>query len=264
MRSDQYTFRKVEAKRRYVDVALQLLQAIGSDSFRTGDRLPPDRDLADMMGVSRPTAREAILLLELIGVIEVRPGDGTYIAHDGGTTGVLAGLLADSAFPMPAYEVLEARILIEPPAAVLASQRMDADEITDLRAVIEKAADRHEDPRDLATFIELGLQFHISLARGCHNANIAEYCERLVSIEQHPLWTILNARALQSIEARRAQVEEHRAILAAVVAGDVPLVEELTRAHLEHLRQAVEDIIIDHQPTEKRSPPSGSAREEET
>lgn len=251
MWSDQFTFKKVEAKRRYVDVALQLLQAIGSDSFQLGDRLPPDRDLAERMGVSRPTAREAILLLELIGVIEVRPGDGTYIAHDGGKSSVLSGLLSGSSFPMPAYEVLEARILIEPSAAALASQRMDSEEIAHLRTVIDQAFDRHENPGDLAEFISLGLQFHIELARGCHNTNIAEYCERLVSIERHPLWTILNARALQTVEARREQVEEHRAILDAVTAGDQQLVERLTKGHLEHLRQAVEDIIIDHQPSEE-------------
>ncbi|MDR7465382.1 MAG: GntR family transcriptional regulator, partial [Armatimonadota bacterium] len=72
-------FQRILTKKKSTHVAEQILQAIMSGQYRVGDRLPPERVLAEEMGVSRPSVREALSALQIVGVVASRVGDGTYV-----------------------------------------------------------------------------------------------------------------------------------------------------------------------------------------
>src|SRR5689334_14133503 len=104
--SDQST---AAGQRRYLAVAQHLLMAIARGDFSAGDRLPPDREIATSAGVSRPTAREALLALELVGAVEVRHGDGAYVRGPQARVGGVHGSPLDA----PPRELIETRRTLE-------------------------------------------------------------------------------------------------------------------------------------------------------
>jgi GntR family uxuAB operon transcriptional repressor len=126
-------------QRRYLSVAEDLLVAIREGRYKHGERLPAHSEVATMYNVSRPTAREAFLALEIIGAIEVRHGDGTFVS-DGAVRVTGAGR---SPLDAPPRELIESRLMIEPLSTGLAARRITP-ELTDLleRYLDEQGADR--------------------------------------------------------------------------------------------------------------------------
>lgn len=233
---------------------MQLLQAIGEpEGLKVGDRLPSDRDLADRMGVSRLTVREAILALEVVGILQVRSGDGTFVANDSQKQSPLRELLASSDLRPPNAEVIEARLLLEPVVASLAARRAPDAAIADLERLLAETEVLVDDITKLAEFMKMSLGFHAELLSQCGNAHLAAFASALVDLDEHPLWTLLNAHAMQSAEARREQVVEHRRILKAVRRRDEAGVAALVSEHLQHLRNSIEALELDAARSETRN-----------
>lgn len=228
-----------------MEVALQILDGIASGATPLGHRLPADREMAAMMGVSRPTIREAFLALDVLGVLQVRAGDGTYVVHDGSGTSRLTGLISNRNFPLPAAEILEARQVVEPTAAAMAASRATSEQMDKLEALIDDAEDLGKLSGGLGPFVTSGLRFHTELAGVCGNSQIGTFITTLVDLEQNPMWVLLNAHALHSDQARKEQIAEHREILAAIRTRDGVRVSGLMADHLGHLSKSVEDLHLD-------------------
>ncbi|CAH0125289.1 HTH-type transcriptional regulator LutR [Arthrobacter sp. Bi83] len=215
-------------QRRYLSVAQEILTAIATEKYAPNERLPAHNEIAAQFGVSRPTAREAFLALELIGAIEVRHGDGTFVRQ----SRVRLGGEHGSPLDVPPRELIETRWAIEPVAVSLAAKRITPERIELLDNYIDEQQRVVEDPSKVAEFVTLGLRFHADLAPGCGNALLADVISQLVNTEQHPLWALVNQQAMPAIAARQRQVDEHRAILDAVRGGDGPLSCETMQKHL--------------------------------
>jgi DNA-binding FadR family transcriptional regulator len=231
-RSDQSSGR---AERRYVEVAQGVLSALARGEFAVGERLPPDRDLAVRFGVSRPVAREALLVLELIGVVDIRHGDGVYVLGPPARIGSSEGPALD----VQPRELIEGRRVLEPGVCSFAAARMSAADIERIGQDIEEMAGIVDDLDQLPRFTQLGLQFHSDLAIGCGNSMLSGLVHQLVDTERHPLWALINQHAMSSTAARRGQVKEHRAILQAVIARDPELAASEMRGHLQQLESAI-------------------------
>src|SRR5207344_2130936 len=108
----------VENKRLYRQIADQIAALIARGEYRRGARLPPERDLAKQLGVSRPSVREALIALEVEGYVEVRVGSGVYVTNTGSGVGRNPPLPADSG----PFELIRARWLIEAECAALAAR----------------------------------------------------------------------------------------------------------------------------------------------
>ena len=223
------------AGRRYLAVAQAVLVAIARGDYAPGEQLPPDRELAARAGVSRPTAREALLALELIGAVEVRHGDGAYVTGPRARVGGVDGSPLDAR----PRELIESRRVLEPSVAALAATRMSAETLGHLSRDLDEAAALSDDPENLPQFIRLGLRFHADLAPGCGNGLLADVVAQLVNVEMHPLWALVNQQAMSSVEARRDQITDHRAILAAIRSGDSQLAAEAMSSHLLGLDAAI-------------------------
>ncbi|MGH3501440.1 MAG: FadR/GntR family transcriptional regulator [Nocardioidaceae bacterium] len=229
-------------RRRYLHVAEEVLAGISRGEYAVGSRLPGDRDLAVGAGVSRATAREAILALELIGAVEVRRGDGVYVARRG------ARLETSDRSPLdaPPRELIEARTQIEPAVVALAAGRVDDRRLEGRGlAAVRELVDATEALVDaegkLPEFVASGLRFHSVLAPCCGNQLLADMVTQLVDVERHPLWTLVNQQAMRTRDARADQVREHRDVVDAIAAGDPP---GASRAMGRHLGRLAERVLV--------------------
>lgn len=216
-------------RRRYVDVAYGILASINAGEFPPGMRLPGDRDMAVAKGTSRQTVREALLVLELIGAVTIRHGDGVYVSDPAAPT-----LDADNALLYgDPIEVIETRRLWEPITTRLAAERITDEQMSVLEELVTGT---HDEDGPTRADIAPGLQFHAELAKCSGNAMMGSVVEQLVNIERHPLWRLVNEQALRVPGARRSQRAEHREILAAVAQHDADRAEAAMREHLAQLQ----------------------------
>ena len=213
---------------RYLAVAQKLLTSIQEDRYRPGDRLPSEPELAEQMGVSCPTAHESILALELVGVINVRHGDGAYVAKI--KTRTFAGKKLDSA--SNPQELMEARITLEPPVSALLTRHTDESGLRRIQDDLDEAAVLIDDLSALPTFVCLALRFHAQLAELCENRILKGLISELVDMNSQPLSALFNQMALRTRASRISVVEDHQMILDSMRAGDPQVVEGAMRTHL--------------------------------
>lgn len=218
-------------KRRFVQVAQQLLELIQRGQFADGDRLPPDRMLATDYEVSRATVREALLALELLGVVEIRHGSGVYVTAGGESSQIAT----HDWFTPSTTSLFEARTAVEPKITKLCAMRMTTAEIKSAAASVAQARRVVEADGEYRAFTEVQLDFHMRLVDGCQNTILADINRHLMSVEEHPLWALLNQRVLSSRDDRLQQVQEHQKILDHIKARRADEAAEAMRAHLTDL-----------------------------
>ena len=126
----------IEPRRLYRQIAEQLRALIASGEFALGARLPPERDLAAQLGVSRPSVREALIALEVQGLVEVRMGSGIYV-----TAKVPVARAREIESELGPFEIIRARQLIEAELAALAARHKPAAALKRMRAAVKSMED---------------------------------------------------------------------------------------------------------------------------
>jgi DNA-binding FadR family transcriptional regulator len=224
-------------RRRYLDVAEEVLRAVAVGSLGAGDRLPNERDLAARCDVSRATVREAMLALELSGVIDVRPGSGSFLTGLGVHSGHTVAPPADSS----PRELLEVRQIIEPTVVQLCAQRIRRGDISRLVSLVDDAERESEsiEAGHLDRFVSLSLAFHRELAANCGNSVLASLTSHMVNAAEHPMWTLVDSIVVRNPQTRAKQVEEHRAILQAVSNGHAVAASRAMTDHLGALANRI-------------------------
>ena len=180
--------RSIQPQRMYEQIAAELTRLIRERDFHPGDRLPPERELAQQLGVSRPSVREAMIALETAGVIEVRTGSGTYVRS-----------VVDEKFRLPAdmapgiREQFDARKLVEPEVAALAATDATKEELALLAAAVDRA-DAHFSIGERAEDDDYA--FHTTLADRSRNTVLAELVRHLWDLRRHPMWDTVRTRVV--------------------------------------------------------------------
>lgn len=199
----------VETRRLYRQIADQLAQLIANGEFPSGSRLPAERELAVSLGVSRTSVREAIISLEMSGLVEVRVGTGIFVARppEG------ASRVGRDAGPGP-FELLAARKLVEGEIAALAAIAATPDDaaalrqsVLRLRAITDDFAGREAEDRD----------FHRCLAKATGNGSLELVVEGLWD-QRAELWGRMQQHFHTRDLAERT-IRDHAAIAAAVAAS---------------------------------------------
>ena len=216
----------IKVQRLYLQVAQQLQQLIASGEFEVGQRLPAERDLAGQFGVSRPTIREAMIALEIAGLVEVRSGSGVYVTGQK----IQAGKLGDDQEPGP-FEILEARRMIESEACSLAAERISDAQLDELDALLAKMQDADQSAEDAE---EADHQFHCIIAEASGNSVIAATVAWLWQLRnESEISTHFHSRVRQ--EGSRPIIEDHRSILAALRDHDGSSARMAMAGHLQRV-----------------------------
>lgn len=216
--------------RLYQDLARQLVEELARGAFAVGARLPAERELAARYNVSRPTVREAMIALEVQGLIEVRVGSGAYVRSLPGTDRV-------GGFNVSAFELTEARLMFEGEAAALAATQISDEEIEDIARLVAGIADENREPGGAE---RADRAFHLAIARATRNMAIHDAIERLWDIRSNsPEAALLHAKARTA--NIKPVVDEHRAILDALRARDPAAARAAMR---NHLTQVIDSLLF--------------------
>ncbi len=212
-------------------IAARLIALITERQLKAGDRLPPERELAVTMGVSRSSLREALRALAMLGVAEMRQGDGTYLtALDPEALMKPVGLvlaLSDSGLE----ELFEARKLVEPGLAALAAARIGDDAATELVRCAKSTPDVLEEPE---AFMWADIELHAQIARAASNAVLSRLLDSIAGMA-----LASRRRTGQLVAVRSQSVLDHREIAAAIAAHDADAAYAAMLRHLENVEQAV-------------------------
>ncbi|MDO5752310.1 FadR/GntR family transcriptional regulator [Arthrobacter sp.] len=207
-----------------------------SGELAAGDRLPPEKELSEKLGLSRSSLREAVKALEIIRVLDVRRGDGTYV------TSLEPKLLTEAmTFIVDLHqdetilEIFEVRRMLEPAAAATAARLITAEQIATLRATM----DNIDEQTSVESLVEHDLVFHGLITAAANNSYLESVLDSLSSSTVRArIW-----RGLTQEKAVDRTLSEHTAIIEALERGDIELTRALVTVHIsgvEHwLRQAL-------------------------
>lgn len=220
-----------DPRRLYEQVAQTLAARIAEGDYRIGERLPSERDLALAFSVSRPTIREAMIALELDGLVEVKMGSGVYVialAPAGGKAG---------ATDIGPFELLEARRAVEGEASAMAAVRITEDALARLRVLIAEMADENE--RDVVKSEDADRRFHLTIAEATQNSAMIQAVTALwESRSRSPQHRFLSVRGREA--GVKPAIAEHAAILDALSRRDPGAARAAMR---EHLTRVIEMLL---------------------
>ncbi len=228
MVTDLHRVERVERAHPALLVTRQLMDyLLRSDQISVGDRLPSERILAETFGVGRSAVREALKSLSLLGLLEIRQGDGTYLRN--ASSALLPqvlewGLLLDQ---QSSSGLMDARRVVEVGLAGLAAQRRTDEDLAALEVELEGMEANRDDP---VKWLDYDVAFHLRLADAAHSETLSDYLHRL--------------RALLSTSVRHNQASshdsdqkylEHKRVYDAVREGDEQAARDAMSAHMENV-----------------------------
>lgn len=215
--------------RLYEQVAEQITTWVAANDLRSGDRLPPERELASRLGVSRATLSQALVALEVIGVVTVRHGDGTVLTGASASTPVVQAIRAH-ADRLP--EIIEARDALETKIAALAARRRTDDDLAAIEAALEAMADDIAQGGRGVTGDEL---FHGAVTRAAHSSLLEQMMATISELIRESRIESLSQpdRPLRSLAG-------HRRIAEAIAAGDAPAAAAAMHDHVD----MVSDVAV--------------------
>ena len=217
---------QIEPRRLYRQIADQLRRLIESGEFPVGARLPPERDLAAQLGVSRPSVREALIALEVEGLVEVRMGSGIYAcAADATRMATLAG----SIMAAPPLDVIRARQTIEGEMAANAARHCSPALLTALAesiVLMETEAGGGNIP------VRGDRAFHLRIAEVSENAVLQRLVAELFDERHNPLFAQFGNH-FENAESWAAAIAEHRAVVDAIASGSADAARTAMCDHLE-------------------------------
>jgi GntR family transcriptional regulator, hexuronate regulon transcriptional repressor len=216
--------------RLYQDLARNLLDELASGRYPVGARLPAERELAAAYNVSRPTVREAMIALEVQGLVEVRVGSGAYVRR-------LPGKEDIPGFNVTAFELTEARLIFEGEAAALAASQITDDELAEIAQLVEAIAAENLQPNGAE---RADRDFHLAIARATRNTAIYNAIEHLWDLRStSPEAALLHEKARTA--NIKPVVDEHTAVLNALRNRNPAAARVAMRAHLS---QVIDSLLF--------------------
>src|SRR6185295_6475038 len=215
----------IEPRRLYRQIAEQLRGLIRSGEYPVGSRLPPERDLALQLKVSRPSVREALIALEVEGLVEVRMGSGIWVIapEPAPSAAHIDGVLSP-------FEIIRARQLIECELAALAAASGQPAAIA--RGLNEALTMMEADIAREVMPIRGDRLFHVRVAEASENGALLRVVTELYDERNNPLFERLG-RHFERADTWRQAVTEHRGVVAAIAAGDPARARAAMHEHLQ-------------------------------
>jgi len=224
-------FESIRRNKVYEEVARQIERLI-LKKLQPGDKLPSERELAETLGVSRSSIRDAIRSLELMGMVEPRQGAGTIVREISADSLVnpLANALKRKEDLIS--ELLDFRKMLEPPLAARAATRISPDEISEMEEILQR---QEEKQRQGDAAVAEDAEFHYSIALASGNSVVLKVLDTLMDLLRDT-----RERTLQVEGRPQKSLAGHRRILAAIKRHDAEGARAAMRRHIED----VEEIVL--------------------
>lgn len=234
-------FKQVKSKKVYQHVVEQIQVMVMNGELKQGDKLPTERDLAEQLGVSRTSIREALRSLEMVGLIESRQGEGNFIG------GNIKGNFLEPLSVMfmlnqgNPRDILELRMVIEVEAASLAAKRVkmegreeDIKELNDILQKLREASSEEESSN-------MDLQLHYKISEITGNYLITMLLDTISSLMET---FIESARGMILVDSENKEklFSEHQNIVDAISAGDSRKAVKAMRTHLDTVNKTMEKL----------------------
>jgi len=236
-------FKKLEHQKKREYVASQIMEAIRSGEFKVGDKLPSEQAMAESIGVSRPSVREALGALRIVGIIETINGVGTVVKKDeveflserAGTE--LSSILGHEG---NTFEVLEARKVLEPAVAVYAIETMTEENLSHLEEILQHMAEAAKN-KDYTEYHETNKRFHILIASSTQNSFLTRSVNSLLHLfTDSDFGAEMRRRYLTDSSYIVESLEVHRRIFECLKKRDK---SGLLNAFEDHDRQVQKQLI---------------------
>lgn len=227
------TFEKIKTIKRYETVIKQIKEKIASGELKPGDYLPPERELAEMMAVSRASVREALKVLEYLGLVESKPKDGTFITFVNSEIldNKLSSIFKNKNDKLVA-DLLEMRQVIEPKIVELAIDRASDQEIEQIESSYQAIMQIEDE--EMAT--KADALFHLAIAKASHNEFFIELIESILDM----MVEIRRNNISLSAERKTCVIEEHREILLAIRRRSKAEAVVACTKHISNIRTFIE------------------------
>lgn len=207
------------------DISRKLVAHLIRGDWAEGERIPPERELCLQLGVGRASLREALKALEIMGMIEIRLGDGTYVcSRSEFLSRPLLWAITGSA-QTDSQELVEARKLIEVELAGLAAERATSEDVSAISGYLDAMGAAIESQK---SFQESDVNFHLAIGRAAHNRILLNALQLIRNLMQQWISSVLSIPGSGS-----AALEQHQRILAAIQAKDKTSARAAMQEHLE-------------------------------
>ena len=218
-------------------IAQQIMDSIEKGELKPGDKLPPEREWAMGLQVSRTSLREALRALEIVGLIESKVGDGAYVS-DISPDNIFSRVseLISLQEEATALEIIEASEILDVAIAKLASERIGSGEIANLEAILDRMESGIRGSRDV---LELDMEFHNAMAKATQNRLLIHMREHLSEIKKKRIWKHIRAKMLTKPEEYNYYLREHQEILKAVKEKDSQKAVQETEKHLKKFERYI-------------------------
>lgn len=216
-------FRVIQSRRLYQEIALQIRAHIESGEFAVGTRLPSERELAQTMKVSRPSVREALIALEVEGLVEVRPGAGIFVCEP------------QRPFPYHAssegpLEIMRARITIEGETAAIAAPKMRDADMRELERILDTMV---PDPNPQGGYLPADRAFHLYIAEKTGNSVLVGIVAELFDARHSPL-SLQFGKHFEDETTQKLAIAEHRGVLKALASRNPKTAKQAMQRHLRN------------------------------
>lgn len=209
-------------------IARELERVITSSTYLHGQQLPTERELANTFDASRTTVRKALAMLEDQRLVQRRPGSGTYVNYQAGTS---QHDIAEKTSPL---ELIEVRAAIEPQMARLAVLHASAVDLEKLQGLI-KELQTAEQAADAERYAAVDEQFHLAIAAATSNPLLVWLYEQINVIRTHALWAEMRQKIITQ-ENMRIYNKQHVAVVRAIQSRDAAAAAETMVQHMEKAR----------------------------
>jgi len=241
----QMNFTVIDRSRLAYQVSQQIIELIRKGVYVPGDRLPSERELAEKMGVSRGSVREALSTLQAAGIVTTKNGAGTFVNDRPLSKKAELKALANALSDESPIDILEVREAIETKAAWLAAENRTDEDIENMRsALIEqrKIIEQQGDPRPA------DMAFHLAVAEATHNPVLIEIVKVIQSLMKRTFWELLMnnlANQVQHDEESKFQyIKEHEEILQAIIEQDAERAKSLMFAHITNVANNISKLTL--------------------
>lgn len=227
------SFQPIKTKRIYEEIMEQLKDMISRGELKQGQKLPPERELAESLGVSRASVREALTALEAIGILDIRPGEGTFVRETSvsATFAPLAMVLEMEQNSMS--QLMEVRRVLETEIAALAVQRATEEDLQN----IEVNLNRMKSANTVSEAVEADLRFHFAIAEATHNSILLRIMNTVADLMHN---TFRIRREELFADKGREIISEHEAIYRAIRDRDIDSAKLRMLQHIHNIQAGIE------------------------